>query len=346
MEVIELTGYTDREKLEIAKRHLLPKTIRENGLESLGLTVTDDAILKVVHEYTFEAGLRNLERELANLLRRTAKETAEGKTPPHEIGPERVREMLGPPRFEDDRAVLLDAPGAALGLAWTPAGGDVLTIEATVMPGGRGLLLTGQLGDVMKESAQAALSYIRSHTAALGIDPEFFDISDIHVHVPAGAIPKDGPSAGVALCTAMVSLLTRRKARSGIAMTGEITLRGMVLKVGGIKEKVLGAHRVGINTVILPAKNEADLEEVPIEIRSRMIFAPVERIEQVLELALEAEPVGEQAAKAVSEVETTAPDAAPAPGKRPKAGDGPHTPGKRPGVTVPRQARTRRARSR
>ena len=287
MEVIKLSGYTDPEKLAIARHHLLPKAIRENGLESLGITFTDEAIFKVMREYTSEAGLRNLERELANVLRRTAKAVAEGGTPPLEITPDRVRELLGPERFEHEKASALDAPGAALGLAWTPAGGEVLTIEATAMPGSKGLTLTGQLGDVMRESAQAALSYVRTHAAELGIDPEFFDKTDIHVHLPAGAIPKDGPSAGVALCAALVSLLAGRKGRPGIAMTGEITLRGRVLRVGGIKEKVLGAHRAGIKTVILPAENQGDLEEVPVDVRTHMIFAPVARIDQALALALE-----------------------------------------------------------
>ena len=291
MEVIELSGYTDREKLEIAKVYLIPKAVRENGLESLGLTLTDDAILRIEREYTAEAGLRNLEREIANVLRRTAKRAAEGKQLEHEIDAAAVRELLGPPRFEDEKAQLLDEPGAALGLAWTPVGGEVLTIEATAMPGDRGFTMTGQIGDVMKESAQAALSFIRSHAEALGVDPEVFSRADLHVHIPAGAIPKDGPSAGVALATAMVSLLTRRKARAHIAMTGEITLRGMVLKVGGIKEKVLGAHRAGISTVILPAANQVDLEDVPLEVRTHMIFAPVERAEQAIQLALEETPV-------------------------------------------------------
>jgi ATP-dependent Lon protease len=290
MEIIELAGYTDQEKLEIAKRHLIPKLIEENGLGDVGLTITDDAILRVVHEYTREAGLRNLERELANLLRRTIKSIAEGKEPPRTIDAKRVRELLGPVRFELEKAVQLEEPGAVLGLAWTPVGGEVLIVEATAMPGHRELILTGQLGDVMKESAQAAMSYIRSHAVELKIDPQFFERHDIHVHLPAGAIPKDGPSAGVALCTAIVSLLTHRKARAGIAMTGEITLRGVVLKVGGIKEKVLGAHRAGIHTVILPRDNESDLEEVPLQARSHMIFAPIERVEQVIQLALEAEP--------------------------------------------------------
>ncbi len=291
MEVIELSGYTDREKIEIAKRHLIPKAIHENGLESLGLTIQDDAVLRVIREYTSEAGLRNLERELANLLRKTAKRIAEGATADREMSPKTVRDLLGPPRFEDEKVAQLDQPGAALGLAWTPTGGEVLTIEATAMPGDRGLMLTGQLGDVMKESAQAALSYVRSHADQLGIDAAIFQAADLHVHVPAGAIPKDGPSAGVALAVALVSLLTRRRARAHIAMTGEITLRGMVLKVGGIKEKVLGAHRAGIKTVILPASNEVDLEEVPVEVRTHMIFAPVERAEQAVELALEDTPM-------------------------------------------------------
>jgi ATP-dependent Lon protease len=287
MEVIELAGYTDAEKLAIARRHLIPKTIRENGLEELKLAFTDDAIIKVAREYTREAGLRNLEREIANVLRKSAKAFAEGKDLPHEIDAARVRELLGPERFEADRAVKIEKPGAAVGLAWTPAGGEVLTVEASIMPGSKSLILTGQLGDVMRESAQAALSYVRAHAEELGIKPNFFEGSDIHIHLPSGAIPKDGPSAGVTLCTALVSLLSGRKIRPEIAMTGEITLRGRVLRVGGIKEKVLGAHRSGIRTVILPAENEGDIEEVPVDVRTHMIFAPVERIEQVIQLALE-----------------------------------------------------------
>ena len=287
MEVIELAGYTDSEKLAIARRHLIPKAIRENGLEELNLTFTDDAIFKVAREYTREAGLRNLERELANLLRKSAKSIAEGKEVPREIDAARVRELLGPERFEQDRAVMIDAPGAAVGMAWTPSGGEVLIVEASIMPGSKSLLLTGQLGDVMRESAQAALSFVRSQAEELGIDPRFFEGHDVHLHLPSGAIPKDGPSAGVTLCTALVSVLTGRRMRPEIAMTGEITLRGRVLKVGGVKEKVLGAHRAGIRTIILPAENQGDIEEVPVDVRSHMIFAPVERIEQVIQLALE-----------------------------------------------------------
>jgi ATP-dependent Lon protease len=287
MEVIEMSGYTEAEKLEIAKRHLLPKAIAENGLEVLKLSLTDDGILKVVREYTREAGLRNFERELANVLRRCAKQIAEGKKVSRKLDAKRVRELLGPERFEFERATRLDTPGAVLGLAWTPVGGEVLTVEASVMPGSKQLILTGQLGDVMKESAQAGLSFVRSHASALGIGPDFFEKSDIHVHLPAGAIPKDGPSAGITMCTALVSLLTNRKALPSIAMTGEITLRGKVLKIGGLKEKVLAAHRAGVTTVIIPEENHNDLEEIPLDVRTHMIFCPVERIEQVLELALE-----------------------------------------------------------
>jgi ATP-dependent Lon protease len=287
MEVIELSGYTDTEKLEIAKRHLIPKTIAENGLESLGVTITDEAILKIAREYTLEAGLRNLDRELATVLRRTAKLVAEGAEPARSIDAARVRELLGPEKFQVEKAIKIEQPGAALGLAWTPYGGEVLIIEATAMPGSKQLQLTGQLGDVMKESAFAALSYIRTHAEELGIAPDFYENIDLHIHLPAGAIAKDGPSAGITLCTALVSLLTGRKVRGGIAMTGEITLLGRVLPIGGLKEKVLAAHRLGIKTVIMPAENQNDLEEIPLEARTHIIFAPVESMDQVLGLALE-----------------------------------------------------------
>ena len=296
MEVIELAGYTDAEKLEIARRHLIPRIIQENGLEPLGLTIQDQAVLKVAREYTSEAGLRNLQRELANLLRRTAKQVAEGGDPPRVIDVARVRELLGPEQFLSEKASRIEVPGQALGLAWTPVGGEVLTIEATVMAGAKQLQLTGQLGDVMKESAMAALSWVRAHATELGIDPSFYENSDIHIHLPAGAIPKDGPSAGVTMCTALVSALTGRKVRSGIAMTGEITLLGRVLPIGGLKEKVLAAHRAGIHTVIMPADNQKDLEEIPADIRPHLIFAPVEHIGQVLGLALEPAPAEEPGA--------------------------------------------------
>ncbi|HEY3215672.1 MAG TPA: endopeptidase La [Candidatus Eisenbacteria bacterium] len=307
MEVLELAGYTDLEKLAIAKRHLVPKAIRENGLEELKITFSDESILKVVHDYTSEAGLRNLERELANLLRRTAKRIAEGADPPRAIGPEQVRELLGPERFESEQVTRIEQPGAALGLAWTPAGGEVLMVETSIMPGSKQLILTGQLGDVMRESAQAALSYVRARAAELGIDPGFFEGVDLHVHLPAGAIAKDGPSAGITLCTALVSLLTGRKVRPGIAMTGEITLLGRVLPIGGLKEKVLAAHRAHIHTVIIPAENQKGLEEIPIEVRSHLIFAPVDRIDQVLGLALEPEDSSAREGMAPSSEDPTPP---------------------------------------
>jgi len=334
MEVIELTGYTDSEKLEIAKRHLLPRIVRENGLESLGVTITDEAILKVARDYTSEAGLRNLERELANLLRRTAKQVAEGGDPPRSIGPERVRELLGPEQFLSDKVTRIEVPGQALGLAWTPVGGEVLTVEATAMQGAKQLQLTGQLGDVMKESAMAALSWVRAHAGELNIDPGFFDNADIHIHLPAGAIPKDGPSAGVSLCTALVSALTGRKVRSGIAMTGEITLLGRVLPIGGLKEKVLAAHRAGIHTVIMPAENQKDLEEIPVDIRPHIIFAPVERISEGLGLALEPAAPAEVPATADGDTGVPAPaPTAPADSESlaARAGDEP-TPDPRPGL--------------
>ena len=311
MEVIELSGYTDMEKLEIARRHLIPRVTAENGLESLGITITDDAILKLVREYTSEAGLRNLERELANLLRRTAKQIAEGGDPPRTIGAQRVRELLGPEQFLEDKIARIDQPGAAIGLAWTPAGGEVLTVEATIMPGSKQLQLTGQLGDVMKESAQAALSWVRAHAAELNIDPGFYDNVDIHVHLPSGAISKDGPSAGITLATALVSALTGRKMRPAIARTGEITLLGRVLPIGGLKEKALAASRSGIRTVIIPADNQKDLEEIPVEARSKMIFAPVTRIDQVLNLALE--PVATGDGHAETETDGTTAEITPPP---------------------------------
>jgi ATP-dependent Lon protease len=313
MEVIELSGYTELEKVAIARLHLLPKVTHENGLESLGIVISDEAILLLIRSYTSEAGLRGLGRELANLLRRTAKLIAEGQDPPRQIGPERVVELLGPERFQSEMVTRMDTPGAALGLAWTPFGGEVLTIEATAMPGSKGLQLTGQLGEVMRESAHAALSYVRAHASDLGIDPAFFDNADLHIHIPSGATAKDGPSAGITLCTALVSLLTGRKVREGIAMTGEITLLGRVLPVGGLKEKVLAAHRAKIKTVIIPTENQKDLEEVPIEARSHMIFAPVDRIDQVLGLALEPPPEPREEDEESAAPETEAPPAGQSP---------------------------------
>lgn len=290
MEILEIPGYTEEEKLQIAKQHLVPKQLEEHGLEAgTHITWTDDAIRDVICGYTREAGVRNLEREIASICRKVTREFAEGKTEPVEVTVDQVRKYLGAPRylFEEVRDRTTE-PGIAIGLAWTPTGGDVLFVEATKMSGGKTLTLTGQLGDVMKESAQAALSYIRSKATELKIDPDFFTKSDIHLHVPAGAIPKDGPSAGVTMVTSLASLLSNRKVKNNVAMTGEITLRGKVLPVGGIKEKVLAARRAGVTTIILPEENRKDvLEDIPENIQQELEFVYVNNIDQVLENALE-----------------------------------------------------------
>src|SRR5215470_336976 len=254
MEVIELAGYTEEEKLEIAKRHVVPKQLREHGLGPEQLRFEDDAIVQIARAYTREAGLRNLEREIGRVCRKVARAVTEGQTELVVCTRERLRDFLGSERFVGEVAERTEEPGVAVGLAWTPAGGDILFIEATRMPGKKNLILTGSLGDVMKESAQAAMSWVRSRAERLGLDPDFFEQSDIHVHVPSGAIPKDGPSAGVTMTTALSSLLTGRPVRPNLAMTGEVTLRGRVLPVGGVKEKVLAAKRAGIDTVILPKR--------------------------------------------------------------------------------------------
>ncbi|HLK10481.1 MAG TPA: endopeptidase La [Candidatus Binatia bacterium] len=290
MEVIELAGYTEHEKLEIARRHVIPKQLRENGLTPENLRFEDEAIVHIIRAYTREAGLRNLEREVGRVCRKVARAITEGRTEPVVCTVAKVGELLGPERFFSEVAERTDEPGVAVGLAWTPNGGDILFIESTRMAGKKTLTLTGHLGDVMKESAQAALSWIRSRADRLGIAPDFYENMDIHVHVPAGAIPKDGPSAGVTMATSLASLLTGRPVRPNVAMTGEITLRGKVLPVGGIKEKVLAARRAGIETVILPQRNEKDLEDVPAEIRGAMRFVYVDTMDQVLERALAPAP--------------------------------------------------------
>ncbi|MBI4518865.1 MAG: endopeptidase La [Deltaproteobacteria bacterium] len=288
MEVIELLGYTEEEKLEIARRHLLPKQVKENGLALEQITFSDEALVQLVRHYTREAGLRNFEREIGSICRKTARAYTEGKTEPATITTERVRELLGPGRFFSEIAERTNEPGIAVGLVWTPMGGDIIFIEATKMTGKKGLTLTGHLGEVMKESAQAALSHVRSRAERYGLAADFFENLDLHIHVPAGAVPKDGPSAGVTIATALASLLTGRLARHDLAMTGEITLRGKVLPVGGVKEKVLGARRAGITTVILPKRNETDLEDVPESARKEMTFHFVDTLDEVLALALEA----------------------------------------------------------
>ena len=287
MEVIELSGYTEEEKLEIARRHLIPKQIEENGLSDEYVAFEDEAITKIVHDYTREAGLRNLEREIGRVCRKIARAVTEGQTAKTTVGAEKVREFLGPERFYAEVAERTAEPGVVTGLAYTPNGGDILFIESTRMSGKKGLTLTGSLGDVMKESAQTALSLVRSRAESLGIDPDFFETSDLHVHVPAGAIPKDGPSAGVTIATSLASLLGNRRVRPDVAMTGEITLRGTVLPIGGVKEKVLAARRAGIRTVLLPHRNEKDLEDVPESVRAEMKLIFVEKLEDVLAIALE-----------------------------------------------------------
>jgi ATP-dependent Lon protease len=288
MEVLNLPGYTEEEKVEIARRHLIPRQVTENGLAGAKLEFTDEAIGRVIADYTREAGLRNLEREFASLCRKIARKLVEEGEPeqPLVIGPDEIPAYLGPPHFYRELAERADRPGVAIGLAWTQAGGDILFIEATKMPGRGKLMITGRLGEVMKESAQAALSWIRSSAERFGISAEVFEKTDLHVHVPAGAIPKDGPSAGVTIDVALLSLLTGRPVRPQLAMTGEITLRGKVLPVGGIKEKVLAARRAGVTRVLLPKHNAKDLEDIQPELRKNLEFVFVEDLEQVIREAL------------------------------------------------------------
>jgi ATP-dependent Lon protease len=287
MEILVLSGYTDEEKIGIARQYLVPKQLAAHGLAADELTFEPEALRSIVRGYTREAGVRSLEREIAAVARKVARRLAEGQSGPARITAEDVTEHLGRPRFLDEVAERTTRPGVATGLAWTPTGGDILFVEVTMMPSSEErLVLTGMLGDVMRESAQAAVSYVWSNAEALDIDPKLFEGRTIHVHVPAGAIPKDGPSAGVTIVTALASLAVRRPVRSDVAMTGEITLRGKVLPVGGIKEKVLAAHRAGIRTVILPRRNERDVEDVPEELRRQLTFVFVDDADEVLRHAL------------------------------------------------------------
>lgn len=290
MEILQLSGYTDEEKLRIAQRYLVPKQLRAHGLSADELTFEENAIRQIIRGYTREAGVRSLERQIAAVCRKVARQIAEGRAEPTRLTGAELQAFLGRAPFHDEVAERTERPGVAVGLAWTPTGGDVLFVEATMMPSSdERLLLTGMLGDVMRESAQAALSYVRSNAVHLGIDPTVFQGHLVHLHVPAGAIPKDGPSAGVTMATALASLATGRCVRDHLAMTGEITLRGKVLPVGGIKEKTLAAHRSGIRTVILPRDNERDLEDVPAELRRELEIIPVDSAEEVLSHALEPE---------------------------------------------------------
>jgi ATP-dependent Lon protease len=302
MEIIELTGYTEEEKVEIAKRYLVARQLKANGLKPSQASLSDEALTRIIREYTRESGCRSLERQIGALLRRAAMRIAEGKVTSLRFDALDVTEVLGPTRFENEVAQRTSVPGVATGLAWTPVGGDILFVESARMPGSGKLILTGQLGDVMKESAQAALSLIKAQAVELGIDPMQFDQSDIHVHVPAGAIPKDGPSAGVAMFVSLASLLKRRPVRPDVAMTGEISLRGLVLPVGGIKEKTIAAARAGVRKVILPARNRRDLDDIPQSARSMLELVWVERVSEALEVALAApaearKPAGRQGEK-------------------------------------------------
>jgi ATP-dependent Lon protease len=296
MEVITLAGYTEREKVRIAQDYLVPRQLRENGLRENEVEFAEEALLAIIRQYTREAGVRNLEREIGGVLRKIVTRIAEGKQEFAQVSADNVRELLGRPRFLGNIEIVqrTSVPGVATGLAWTPAGGEVLFIEATKMPGAKGFQVTGSVGKVMQESASAALSYVRSKAASLGLDPEFFKDTDIHLHIPAGAQPKDGPSAGVTMALALASLISGRTIRPDVGMTGEITLRGQVMPVGGIKEKVLAAHRARLKTVLLPARNEADLEDIPEEVKNEMTFIFVETIDEIMKYALEDTPVEEE----------------------------------------------------
>jgi ATP-dependent Lon protease len=293
MEIISLAGYTGEEKLQIAHRYLVKRQMEANGLKPGQVEIGDDVLREIIANYTREAGVRGLERQIGQTLRNAAVRIAEGGSGPIRISRDDLVSILGPPKFESETAMRTSVPGVATGLAWTPVGGDILFIEATRIPGSGRLILTGQLGEVMKESAQAALSIVKNRAAALGIDAGRFEKSDIHVHVPAGAIPKDGPSAGVAMFMALVSLMTDRTIRSDTAMTGEISLRGLVLPVGGIKEKVVAAHSAGIRRVMLPARNRRDYDDIPDVARREMEFVWLERVEEAVAAALEPKKPGD-----------------------------------------------------
>jgi ATP-dependent Lon protease len=303
MEVIQLPGYTAQEKLQIARRYLVSRQLVSSGVTAEQFQITDEALLAIVNDYTREAGVRNLEREIGNVVRNAAVRIAEGTITEAKVGADDLAAILGPLRFDAEVAMRAPVPGVATGLAWTPVGGDILFIEAARMPGSGKLILTGQLGDVMKESAQAALSLVKARAQALGIAQELLDKSDIHVHVPAGATPKDGPSAGVAMFLALTSLLTDRPVRSDLAMTGEISLRGLVMPIGGVKEKVLAALRAGIRTVMLPERNRRDLEDIPADAREQLEFKWIKDVDEAVAVALAPSPLGEGRGEGRNELE-------------------------------------------
>ena len=286
LELIEFPGYVEEEKLNIARKFLIPRQIVENGLTSIGLKIADEAVRVMIRSYTYEAGVRNLEREIAHVCRKVARRKAEGKSVPGRITPGALHKYLGPPQYSPLEAEKADEVGVVTGVAWTEAGGDTMPIEVALLPGKGNLQITGQGGEVMQESAQAAMSYLKSRAAALAIEYARFEKTDTHIHIPEGAIPKDGPSAGISLATALISAFTGRKVHKEVCMTGEITLRGQVLPVGGIKEKVLAAHRAGLKTVIMPKKNDKDLVDVPKTTKQEMKFIFVENMDQVLVEAL------------------------------------------------------------
>jgi ATP-dependent Lon protease len=297
MEIISLPGYTEQEKLQIASRYLVRRQWEANGIKEGQVEITEAALREIVHYYTREAGVRSLEREIGKALRHAAVRIAEGSVEHIRIDAGDLQAILGARQFESEVAMRTSVPGVATGLAWTPVGGDILFIEATRLPGSGRLILTGQLGDVMKESAQAALSIVKNRAALFGIDDARFEKTDIHVHVPAGAIPKDGPSAGVAMFMALVSLMTQRTIRNDTAMTGEISLRGLVLPVGGIKEKVLAAAAAGLKRVMLPARNRKDFDDIPQEARNELEFVWLERVDDAVAAALEPKAAGAEAAR-------------------------------------------------
>jgi ATP-dependent Lon protease len=286
MEVLYIPGYTEIEKLQIALKYLLTKQKRDHGLQDDQLLIEDEALMKVIREYTREAGVRNLEQQIAAICRKAAKQIVTDPSKPVHVNVDNLKDFLGPSKFRYSMAEEKDQIGAVTGLAWTEVGGDTLVIEVTVMTGTGKLTLTGKLGDVMKESAQAAFSYTRSRAEQLRIAPDFHEKSDIHIHIPEGAIPKDGPSAGITMATALISALTNIPVSRQVAMTGEITLRGRVLPIGGLKEKALAAHRAGIRKILIPQDNEKDIQEIPESVRKELTFIPVSHMDQVLEHAL------------------------------------------------------------
>jgi len=307
LEVIEFPGYIEEEKLTIAERFLIPRQLEESGIEGIGLTFTTEALQRIVREYTYEAGVRNMEREIGRICRKVARWIAEEKRHPSEILPEQIEKFLGPQQFFQTEAERKDEVGVATGLAWTESGGEIISIEVAVLDGKGNLQMTGQIGEVMQESGQAALTYIKSRALRLGIDLEVFERMDIHVHMPEGAIPKDGPSAGITLATALISSLTGRPVHKEVGMTGEITLRGRVLPVGGVREKVLAAHRAGLKVVMLPEKNLKDLVNVPKKVREDLKIIPIQHMDQVLEIALAADPVLEPPRPRRKQEETSEP---------------------------------------